>query len=124
MSDKGALKVDETIGPRWSLALELLGHGETVIFDGVSLTLIPGTLRVLIQTTWEMSRVTPENARVDIARGERVVSTLLTTSREFGDLVGARTIEYHAIDDYGMGAVRLAELRDGEFRWTGLDIEP
>lgn len=123
MSDKGALKLDEMTGPRWSLALELLTQGETVIFDGVSLTLIPGTLQVLVQTTWELSRVTPENARVDIARGERVVSTLLRSSREFSELVGARTIEYHAIDAYGMGAIWLAELRDGEFRWTGPDIE-
>ena len=124
MTDRGALKVDEATGPRWSLALELLAQGETVIFDGVSLTLIPDALRVLVQTTWEMSRVTPENAREDIARGERVVASLLRSSNEFRELVGSRSIEYHAIDDYGMGAGWLAELRNGEFRWTGLDLTP
>jgi len=122
VTDRGALKVDEATGPRWSLALELLAQGETVIFDGISLTVTPETLLVLVQTTWEMSRVTPENAREDIARGERVVSALLGSSEQFKRLVGVRAIEYHAIDDYGMGAGWLAELRDGEFRWTGLDI--
>ena len=61
----------------------------------------------------------PERARADIARAEHVVEGLLAEAPEFAELVGDREIEYHAIDDYGMGGLWLAELRGDTFTWTG-----
>jgi hypothetical protein len=118
VSDKGALHVDEAEGSRWNLALELLGSGETIIFREVSLTKMPECLRILVDTAWKTEQ-TPARAREDIARAERVVQELLASNEDFVEAVGGRPIEYHAIDDYGMGAIWLAELRDDEFTWTG-----
>jgi hypothetical protein len=114
-----ALKVEESSGQRWNLALQLLADGETVILRGVSLTLRPQVLEALVQSTWDLEHATAETARADIARGERVVGALLESSEEFAKLVGDRTVEYRAIDDYGMGAIWFAELRDGRFQWAG-----
>ena len=100
------------------LALERLAAGETIIFREVSLTLAPDSLRVLIDTTWK-TEPTPARAREDIGRAERLVQELLASAPGLADVVGLRSVEYHAIDDYGMGAIWLAELRDGEFTWTG-----
>ena len=118
MSDKGALRMDETDGSRWNLALGLLTSGETIIFRDISLTVLPECLRVLVDTTWKTEQ-TPARAREDIARAERVVEDLVASNEDLADVVGTRSVEYHAIDDHGMGAVWLAELRDGEFTWTG-----
>jgi hypothetical protein len=113
------LRVDETAGERWELALERLRAGDTIIFRGVSLSIQPDALRALIQSTWTTAaEQTPERARADIARAEHVVEDLLAEPA-FADLVRDREIEYHAIDDYGMGAIWLAGLRGDRFTWTG-----
>jgi hypothetical protein len=115
-----ALRLDETAGQRWDLALERLAVGDTIIFQGVSLTILPNILRALIESTWKTHpEQTPERARADIARAEQIVTELLDSAPDFAELVGDREIEYHAIDDYGMGAIWLAELRNGRFTWTG-----
>jgi hypothetical protein len=113
-----ALRVDELEGQRWELALERLTQGETVIFRGVSLTLLPGALRALAQITWK-TRPTAALVREDIARAEEIVRDALDGSPDLKALVGNRSVEYHAIDDYGMGAVWLADLVDGKFTWHG-----
>ena len=113
------LSVDETAGQRWELALDLLRQGETVIFRGVDLTLRQRVLVVLAQITWR-TRPSAALAREDIARAECVVGGLLDESPEFRALVGQRSIEYHAVDDPGMGPVSLGELVDGMFTWRGM----
>jgi hypothetical protein len=42
------LRVDETTGERWELALERLRAGDTIIFRGVALSIQPDALRALI----------------------------------------------------------------------------
>jgi len=44
---------------------------------------------------------------------------LLAEAPAFAELVADREIEYHTIDDYGMGASWLAELHGDRFTWTG-----
>ncbi len=131
------LWIDATTGERWELALERLRAGYTINFRGVFLSLPPyaGTpertgaappstdaqvLLALIQSTWTTAaEQTPERARADIARAKDIVEHLLAETPAFAELVADREIEYHAIDDYGMGAVWLAELRGDRFTWTG-----
>jgi hypothetical protein len=115
-----ALRVDETSGGRWELALERLSAGDTIIFRDVSLSIQADALLALIQSTWTTAaEQTPERARADIARAEQIVENLLAEAPAFSELVSDREIEYHTIDDYGMGAIWLAELRGERFTWTG-----
>ena len=116
-----ALRVDETTGARWELALERLRAGDTIIFRHVSLSIREDALLLaLIQSTWTTAaEQTPERARADIARAEQIVEELLAEAPAFAELVADREIEYHTIDDYGMGAIWLAELRGDRFTWTG-----
>jgi hypothetical protein len=127
------MRVDETTGPRWELALERLAAGYAIYFRGVSLSLPPqaGTpertgaappskdtyvLLVVIKSTWTTAaEQTPERARADIARAEYVVEHLLAESPAFADLVADREIEYHTAD-FG---IYLAGLRGERFTWTG-----
>ena len=80
----------------------------------------PDGLRALIQSTWTTAaEQTPERARLDIGRAEHIVESLLAEAPAFAELVADRVIEYHVIDDYGMGAIWVAELRGDRFTWTG-----
>jgi hypothetical protein len=115
-----ALRVEETQGARWELALERLRAGDTIIFREVSLSIRPDGFVALIQSTWTTAaEQTPERARADIARAEHIVEVLRAADPTFAELVADREIEYHAIDDYGMGAIWLAELRGDRYTWTG-----
>jgi hypothetical protein len=116
-----ALRVDDTTGARWELALERLRAGDTIIFRDVSVSIREDALLLaLIQSRWTTAaEQTPERARADIARAEHIVEDLLAESSAFAELVADRQIEYHTIDDYGMGAIWLAELRGDRFTWTG-----
>jgi hypothetical protein len=102
--------------------------GETIVFQEIALALLPGTLRVLVEATAKSvfvegekfkTEITEAQAREDIARAESVVSALLEVAPGFARMVGDRDVEYHAIWDYGMGAIWLAEFRNGQFTWTG-----
>ncbi len=137
MVDTNALRVDEASGERWELALDQLRAGYSIIFRDVILSLPPmagspertgatppstepPVLQALIQSTWTTTaEQTPDRARADIARAEHIVEELIAEAPAFADLVSDRVIEYHAINDYGMGAIWLAELRDGRFTRTG-----
>jgi hypothetical protein len=74
--------VDEPEGARWRVELELLAEGK--------------------------SKLTPEQAAVEIDNAEAGVAEIRERSPEFAEIISGRPILYELIDDYGMGAVRLA----------------
>ena len=118
---KDALWVDEPDGTRWMLALELLASGEYVVCMGLGITLASETdpnprqlgplLKVRIQTDRPDS-LTAEHARAEIENAEAGLEEIRQRSPAFAALVADRQTLFELIDDYGMGAVRLA-FKDG-----------
>ncbi len=118
---KNALWVDEPDGPRWAQALELLASGDYVVCMGLGLTLATEThpqplqlgplLKVRVQTRRPDS-LTAEHARAEIENAEAGLDEIRQRSPTFAALVEDRQTLFELIDDYGMGAVRLA-FKDG-----------
>jgi hypothetical protein len=130
---KNVLWVDEPVGPRWALALELLASGEYVICMGLGLTFATETpphprqvgplLRVTVQTRHPDS-LTAEQARVDIENAEAGLDEIRQRSPAFAALVGDREKLFELIDDYGMGAIRLAYKDASGFHFTKVKGAP
>jgi hypothetical protein len=100
--------------------MERLTAGHTIIFRGVALTIRRDMLEALIETWWTTQpQQTPDRARADLARAEEIVAILFDEVPGLAELVGECEIEYHVIAGYSRNAVYLAELRGGQFRWTG-----
>jgi hypothetical protein len=124
--DRIVLRKYEIGGPK-ATALELLGSGEYVVCMGLGLTLAaesprsPKTagsvLKVRVQTRHEANQVTAEQAASELENAESGVTEIAERSRVCAELIGTRQILYELIDDYVMGAVRLA-FKDG----TGLHL--
>jgi hypothetical protein len=124
---KDALWVDEPDGPRWALALELLGGGEYVVCMGLGLTLasetspeprrLGRTLKVRVQTRRPDS-MSADHARTEIQNAEAGLDEIRQRSPAFAALVGDREPLFELIDDYGMGAVRLAFKDRTGFHFT------
>jgi hypothetical protein len=116
-----ALWVDEPDGPRWALALELLARGEYVVCMGLGITLATETpphprqlgmvLKVRVQTNLRDS-LTAEHARAEIENAEAGLEEIRQRSPAFAALVADRQTLFELIDDYGMGAVKVA-FKDG-----------
>jgi hypothetical protein len=110
--------VAEPEGARWRVALELLAEGKSITCLGITFTLAretPGrsgesgdTVKVRFQTRHDSSRLTPEQAAVEIDNAEAGVAEIRERSPEFAGIISGRPILYELLDDYGMGAVRLA----------------
>jgi hypothetical protein len=99
------------------LALELLASGEYVVCMGLGITLATEThphprqlgplLKVRVQTHRSDS-LTAEQARAEIENGEAGLEEIRQRSPAFATLVADRQTLFELIDEYGMGAVRLA----------------
>jgi hypothetical protein len=120
-SYRGHLSVQEPAGERWHLALDRLREGHVIVFADVALSVGADVLRAEVGSRW--LRPTERGAREEMARAERVVGALIKESEDFADLVGQRAIVFALLSDYGTGAVLLAEIRNGQFRWAR-GVEP
>lgn len=124
---RGALWVDEPEGPRWELGLELLADGENVVCMGLGLTLasesLPGPrqteplLTVRVQTN-RADSLTAEHALAELENAEAGLNEIRRRSAAFSALVANRQTLFELIDDYGMGAVRLAFKDASGFHFT------
>ena len=127
---RDTFSVDEPEGPRWNIALELLADGRPVRCMGLGLTLargilghpvLPGSaLTCALQTRHNSSSLTAEKAEAEIDNAEAGVTEIRERSPEFARLVSGRPIVYELLDDYGMGAVRLAFKDRSGFHFQGL----
>ncbi|HEX3630185.1 MAG TPA: hypothetical protein VHW91_06935 [Candidatus Dormibacteraeota bacterium] len=108
-------------GPNWSAAIAMIRDGGYVIYRAIGLTLREyrgpqpalGRLKARIQSSWQAENVTRERAIADLERGKATIQALVKESAEIRELARERGLEYELIDDYGMGAVRLATEVDG-----------
>ena len=127
---KDALWVDEPDGPRWALALELLERGEYVVCMGLGMTLATEThphprqlgnlLKVRVQTDRPDS-LTSDHAIGEIQNAEVGLEEICQRSPAFAALVADRSKLFELIDDYGMGAVRLAYKDASGFHFTTIN---
>ena len=116
-----ALSLDEVGGPNWSAAIAIIREGGFVVYRGIGLTLRDyhgprpalGRLTARIQSSWQAENVAKDRAIADLERSKATIQELIDESSEIAALAQKHGLEYEPIDDYGMGAVRLAVEADG-----------
>jgi hypothetical protein len=128
---RDAFWVEEPRGPRWQDALQLLADGHYVVCMGLGLTLaseIPGRsmdpgseLKVRLETRHDPRRITAQQAAAEIENAEAGVAEICERSADFARIVAGRPVVYELLEDYGMGAVRLAFKDRSGFHFQGLD---
>src|SRR5690606_18936499 len=91
--------------------------GETVVFQGIALAIRDDTLEVDVPSTWRSGQVTEEQARHDLDRAAATVEMLAQSSQRFRSIAGHLPRRLILIDDYGNGAVTLAELDGDSLSW-------
>lgn len=111
------LHVDEPSGERFSLALDLLASGETVVYRGLALAIRSDVLQIDVPSTWRSEHVTQEHARRDLDRAAEVIDALAESSSRFRSLTGRLPRRLLLIEDYGNGAIALAELKGNAIHW-------
>jgi hypothetical protein len=115
---RGVFKLDEPSGPRWELALDLLGRGEPFSLGMVTFRRASeDVVEASVASTWQLQNVTEARARDDLEPARSRTEALLADDPGFRSVVGASRIEYVLVDDYEIGAVAICRLADDEIQW-------
>jgi hypothetical protein len=115
---RGAFTVEETTGPRWELALDLLRAGKAVAIGHVTLRRVdPCTVEATVASSWQPERVDEERARRDLEDASRWIGGLLADDESFRDVIGASKVDFVLVDDYDTGAVALCRLDGDRIVW-------
>ena len=115
---KDDLHIDELLGPRYELALDLLREGKPFYYLGLRFEVqSDGELECGVQTTSNRDSLTEEQACHDFERAKAIVQRMLSEAAGFADAVKSRRIEYCLIDDYAIGIVTLCRLDEDELHW-------
>jgi hypothetical protein len=115
---RGTFDVDEGIGPRWELALELLRHGEpfalgNVTFNRIADDAIEAAVAVSLALRERDRRASP--ADLEPARDQ--TEALLTNDAARRAVVGESRIDYVLVDDYDVGSVAVCRLIGHSIEW-------
>jgi hypothetical protein len=121
---RGALEVDEPIGERWNLAVELLANSESAVSIGIlnlyrdaSGPRADGRLHVEIRATYERWSMTMASAQRDVESGLRQLDDLLSDTR-FAAIASRHGVTTEYVSDYDTGRVTLADVgADWSITW-------
>ena len=112
------MRVTRLSGERFNLALDRFQEGDHLSFQESSFVLFDEDIvQCNYQSSWKPENLDREKAKKDFIEAEETFHFLKKKSEKFSDLVENRTLEISLIDDYGMGAIELANCRNGEFDW-------
>ena len=113
------MNVSELNTPRFNIALELMHEGKPLTFEGINFWIDPtGVLRVDVNSSWEIAKITDQTALNDLERANNVLAYLNRESSEFAQLAKAYSPTFYLCSDYGTGVVELARIVDGKLVWA------
>ena len=116
------LSADDTHGRRFDQAIDALAEGSAVAFGDLLLSVSADSLACAIETSWHSENVTEETAHADLARAQRNLAALLEASGRLRQIIGARSVSYVLVEDYGMGLIELCRLVDTEMTWARVPV--
>ena len=112
--------------PRAQLALENLASGiDNVFIDHISInnTRTEG-LVLTVWSAWSTEHLTRDIADAEIRKRKESLERLSGEWPELERLIAQKTIPCFLHDDYGMGGVRICELKeDGKIEWHLTDLK-
>ena len=112
------MKINQTSGKRFAVALELLAEGSAISYSGVSFQVIASNVLVRrVESSWQPERVDAQRALEDLASADRAMDFLCKVSEEFRELVIGRRIETVLFVGYGMGGVDICIESEGVIHW-------
>ena len=104
---------------RNEIAFENFESGESIVFEGVRLQVLPnGVLEVNSYSDYtNPSQVRSQMAKEGIVRSKQVLGKLCEIHPEYKPIVEPANKEYFYCCDYHTGAVALAKEITGEVEW-------
>lgn len=100
--------VEEPLGERWALALELFREGTPIVFR--NLVLEPGEDEFRVSVISQYTKPTESAARAQLDAAAEAVEALVAQNLDFAEAVASRTLMFELVSDYGMGTARLCYL--------------
>jgi len=101
---RDAFCVEEAVGPRFELALELLRSGRTFEFDEIGFRMDDQMTHCIVDSSCALEDVTAASAARDLEQGRATFQHLLERSPEFASAIGERPVRYELVHDYGNGS--------------------
>lgn len=113
-----AFQVDEPTGTRWHAALQLLGEGRSIVYQGVGLSLAEAGIVLAEVPAWvDVASMPASRATAELAKADEMVAEL-QADYEFALLTAGRHIEVRLVNEsYGWS---YATRRDGQTFFTEL----
>lgn len=108
------LHLDGPEDSRFPAALELLQEGHAIGYRGISISLGATEVRCCTQASWRRDALTEQRALADFDRMQETFAELRKLRPDLDAVTSGRTVLFSLVDDYGMGAVELCHLADGE----------
>jgi hypothetical protein len=115
---RAALRVDELSGPRWSLGIEAIADGHSVLLAGEILLYLSSNSEILTCEILTSGALPAHGSRAAQALDEKVrragilIDTLTKDDPKFSELIASHETRFDVVDDYGNGAVDLARNID------------
>ena len=105
------MEISKLTGPRFELAIDRLGAGDSVVFEGIGLRLSDETLECRVPSSFRAKNATEDTIRRDLEAARAKIAKLLQESPALRSLVGVRRRRFIVLDDYGGGGVELMEVQ-------------
>jgi hypothetical protein len=115
---RDAFCVEEAVGPRFELALELLRSGRTFEFDEIGFRMDDQMTHCIVDSSCALEDVTAASAARDLEQGRATFQHLLERSPEFASAIGERPVRYELVHDYGNGSVLICWEQNGSITWS------
>jgi hypothetical protein len=114
---RGAFAVDEPRGPRWQVALELLGRGDAFSLGRITFSKTGGVIEAAVASSWLPENLTEERARSDLESAQAAIEDLRLADEAFRDLLAGSTLDVVLVSDYDTGSIALCRATSTGVEW-------
>ncbi len=113
-----SMRLFEINDKRFEVGVELLKEGQSITFNDVDFWLNKQNKQLEVRAINLETTVSEQTAINNIQRAKSVFSYLVENSSIFAKIINSYSPRFSLISDYGMGAVEICHLSEGEIIWT------
>jgi hypothetical protein len=117
---RGVFALDEPTGPRWELALEVLGRGDAVALGHITLRRTGArSVEAAVASAWLPENLTEDRALAELSEARTRIERLRASDNRFSNFLGDSTLAFVLVDDYDTGSIVLCQETTTGLEWLG-----